>query len=104
MYFHEQLFFPLNHFLLNKKKSNRSCNVRGVFRNNVDFLNNFTMLCSMVIKLYQCIFVSFCHLFAEFGLVLMTLLKVIGYQRESLTLTRGTSKAYTTSMKSLSFG
>ena len=25
-------------------------NVRGVFRNNVDFFNNFTMLCSMVIN------------------------------------------------------
>ena len=24
--------------------------IRGVFRNNVDFFNNFTMLCSMVIN------------------------------------------------------
>ena len=59
--------------------------IRGVFRNNVDFFNNFTMLCSMVIKSYQCVYVLFCHLFAEFGLVLMSLRKVIGPQRESLT-------------------
>ena len=26
--------------------------IRGVFRNNVVFFNNFAMLCSMVIKLY----------------------------------------------------
>ena len=25
--------------------------IRGVFRNNVDFFNNFAMLCSMVIKI-----------------------------------------------------
>ena len=25
--------------------------MRGVFRNNVDFFNNFAMLCSMVIKI-----------------------------------------------------
>ena len=59
--------------------------VRGIFSNNVDFFNNFTMLCSIVIKIYPCVFQSFCHLFAEFGLVLMTLRKIIGSQRESLT-------------------
>ena len=30
--------------------------VRGVFRNNVDFFNNFTILCSMVIKLISMCF------------------------------------------------
>ena len=28
-----------------------SLKLRGVFRNNVDFFNNFTILCSMVIKI-----------------------------------------------------
>ena len=43
------------------------------------------MLCSMVIKIISMCFriflSSFCHLFAEFGLVVMTLRKVIGSQR-----------------------
>ena len=30
--------------------SKLSIGIRGVFRNNVDFFNNFTMLCSMVIQ------------------------------------------------------
>ena len=40
--------------------------LRGVFRNNVDFLNNFTMLCSMVIKNIPICFLiflpSFCRI------------------------------------------
>ena len=30
--------------------------IRGFFRNNVDILNNFTMLCSMVIKIISICF------------------------------------------------
>ena len=33
--------------------------IRGVFRNNVDFFNNFTMLCSMVIKIIPICFLIF---------------------------------------------
>ena len=39
--------------------------VRGVFRNNIDFFNNFTILCSMVIKIISMCFhiflPSFCR-------------------------------------------
>ena len=65
------------HLLGQVESSSDFLNIREVFRNNVDFFNNFTMLCSMVIKLYQCFSVSFCHLLPEFGLVLMTLHNVI---------------------------
>ena len=30
--------------------------LRGVFRNNVDFFNNFTIICSMVIKIISMYF------------------------------------------------
>ena len=33
--------------------------LRGVFRNNVDYFNNFTMLCSMVIKIISMCFLIF---------------------------------------------
>ena len=56
--------------------------VRGVFRHNVDFFNNFIMPCSTVIKIISMRFLSFGHLFAKSGLVLMFLRKVIDSQRE----------------------
>ena len=34
----------------------QTAELRGVFRNNVDFLNNFTMLCSMVITIISMCF------------------------------------------------
>ena len=37
--------------------------IRGVFRNNVDFFNNFTVLCSMVIKI---ILICFCIFLPSF--------------------------------------
>ena len=39
--------------------------VRGVFRNNVDFLNNFTMLWSMVIKIISMCFRIFLPSFSK---------------------------------------
>ena len=39
--------------------------IRGVFRNNVDFFNNFTMLCNMVIKIISMCFRIFLPSFCQ---------------------------------------
>ena len=37
----------------------RTIHIRGVFKNNVDLFNNFTMLCSMVINVISICFLIF---------------------------------------------
>ena len=41
----------LQNFTWTYAKIHKFTRIRGVFRNNVDFFNNFAMLCSMVIKI-----------------------------------------------------
>ena len=77
--------------------------MRGVFRNNVDFFNNFAMLCIVVIKVISMCFRIFLPSFRRVWLSSDDFAKSYRPSKRVTDMNPGHVKSYNTSMKSLYF-